>query len=94
MSPQLGKLLEKRNFQVATAGDGRQAMALIDAQTFDVVVLDLRMPVMDGMTALSRIQEKNSAPAVIMLTGHATLETGIEAIRQGAFDYLMKPMRH
>ena len=88
---QLSKLLEKRNFQVVTTGDGRQAMGLIDAQAFDVVVLDLRMPVMDGMTVLSRIQEKKSAPAVIMLTGHATLETGIDAIRQGAFDYLMKP---
>jgi len=55
------------------------------------VVLDICMPVMDGMTALGRIQEKKPAPAVIMLTGHATLETGIEAIRRGAFDYLMKP---
>ncbi len=88
---QLCRLLEKLNFQVVTAGNGRQALRLIDAQAFDVVVLDLHMPVMDGMTALSRIQEKKQAPAVIMLTGHATLETGIEAIRQGAFDYLMKP---
>jgi two-component system, NtrC family, response regulator HydG len=88
---QLGKLLERRRFQVVTAGSGRQALGLIDAQAFDAVVLDLRMPEMDGMAALGRIQAKKPAPAVIMLTGHATLETGIEAIRQGAFDYLMKP---
>jgi CheY-like chemotaxis protein len=88
---QMSRLLEKRNFQVTTAPDGRRALALIEGQTFDAVVLDIRMPVMDGMTALGRIQEKKSAPAVIMLTGHATLETGIEAIRHGAFDYLMKP---
>lgn len=85
------RLLERHHFQVATAGDGRQALALIDKQAFDAVVLDIRMPVMDGMTALRRMQENPSPPPVIMLTGHATLETGIEAIRQGAFDYLMKP---
>ena len=85
------KLLERHRFQVATAGDGKQALALIDEQAFDAVVLDIRMPLMDGMTALRRVQENSSPPPVIMLTGHATLETGIEAIRQGAFDYLMKP---
>ncbi|MFZ3046587.1 MAG: response regulator [Desulfatirhabdiaceae bacterium] len=88
---QMSRLLKKRNFQVTTAQDGSQALALIEDHTFDVVVLDIRMPVMDGMKALGIIQEKKSAPAVIMLTGHATLETGIEAIRHGAFDYMMKP---
>jgi CheY-like chemotaxis protein len=85
------KLLERHHFQVATAGDGKQALALIDEQAFDAVVLDIRMPLMDGTTVLRRVQENSSPPPVIMLTGHATLETGIEAIRQGAFDYLMKP---
>lgn len=88
---QMRKLLARRDFQVVTAGDGHQALALIHDQRFDAVVLDIRMPVMDGMTALRRIQENPSPPPIIMLTGHATLETGIEAIRQGAFDYLMKP---
>ncbi|MGA6924137.1 MAG: response regulator, partial [Desulfosarcina sp.] len=88
---QMRILLEKRHFQVVTAGDGLQALDLIAAQPFDAVVMDIRMPTMDGLTALGRIQEKQPAPAVIMLTGHATLETGIEALRQGAFDYLMKP---
>ena len=88
---QLSRLLGKRNFQVTTAQDGSQALALIEDQSFDAVVLDIRMPVMDGMTTLGQIQKKKLAPPVIMLTGHATLETGIEAIRHGAFDYLMKP---
>lgn len=88
---QLCRLLTARDFLVVTAGDGRQALDLIETRTFDAVVLDIRMPVMDGMTALGRILEIKPAPAVIMLTGHATLETGIEAIRRGAFDYLMKP---
>ena len=88
---QLGRLLKRRHFHVVTAGDGQQALGLIANQRFDVVVLDIRMPVMDGMTALRHLQANPSAPPVIMLTGHATLESGVDAIRQGAFDYLMKP---
>ena len=88
---QMATLLKKRDFKVVTAGDGRQALDLVDSQAFDAVVMDIRMPTMDGLTALGRIQAKQPAPAVIMLTGHATLESGIEAIRRGAFDYLMKP---
>jgi CheY-like chemotaxis protein len=88
---QMATLLKKRGFAVVTAGDGRQALDLIDAQAFDAVVMDIRMPMMDGLTALARIQARQPAPAVIMLTGFATLESGIEAIRRGAFDYLMKP---
>ena len=88
---QMARLLEARNFRVMTAGDGRSALSIIEAHSFDAVVLDLRMPVMDGMATLAKIKERQPSPAVIMLTGHASLETGIEAIRQGAFDYLMKP---
>jgi ActR/RegA family two-component response regulator len=88
---QMAALLKKRAFAVVTAGDGRQALALVESQPFDAVVMDIRMPMMDGLTALGCIQAKQPAPAVIMLTGHASLETGIEAIRRGAFDYLMKP---
>jgi two-component system response regulator HydG len=88
---QTRRLLENRRFEVMTAGNGREALALMEANPFDAVVLDIRMPVMDGMAALRAIQDTPAPPPVIMLTGHATLDTGIEAIRQGAFDYLMKP---
>ncbi|BBO76579.1 hypothetical protein DSCW_39960 [Desulfosarcina widdelii] len=88
---QLGKLLKARNFEVATAPDGRQALALMETRRFDAVLLDLRMPELDGMATLARIQQQKHPPAVIILTGHATLESGVEAIRQGAFDYLIKP---
>ena len=88
---QLGKLLEARDFEVATAPDGQQALALMESRRFDAVLLDLRMPGLDGMATLARIQQQKQPPAVIILTGHATLESGIEAIRQGAFDYLIKP---
>jgi DNA-binding NtrC family response regulator len=56
-----------------------------------VVILDIKMPNMDGMTALKEIKSKFPLIEVIMLTGHATVETGIEGMKMGAFDYLMKP---
>jgi DNA-binding NtrC family response regulator len=56
-----------------------------------VVILDIKMPNMDGMTALKEIKTKFPLIEVIMLTGHATVETGIEGMKMGAFDYLMKP---
>jgi DNA-binding NtrC family response regulator len=57
----------------------------------EVVILDIKMPNMDGMTALKEIKSKFPLVEVIMLTGHATVETGIEGMKMGAFDYLMKP---
>ncbi len=88
---QMARLLEARNFQAMTAGNGQEALAIMENETFDAVVLDIRMPVMDGMQVLEVITSRPSPPAMIMLTGHASLETAVEAIRQGAFDYLMKP---
>ena len=88
---QMRRLLEKRQFRVATAGDGQRALALIATECFDAVVLDIRMPVLNGLATLKRIRKTEPALPVIMLTGHASLASGVEAIRQGAFDYLMKP---
>ena len=88
---QMARLLEARNFQAMTAGNGQEALAIMENESFDAVVLDIRMPVMDGMEVLEVITTRPSPPAVIMLTGHASVETAVEAIRQGAFDYLMKP---
>lgn len=88
----LGKLLESRGFKMSTAFDGFQAVdAVQNTEGFDVIVMDVKMPGMDGITALKRIKQLAPATEVIMLTGHATLKSGIQAIREGAFDYLMKP---
>jgi len=88
----MAKLLKFRGFAVSTALDGFKALELFKSgEGFDVVVLDVKMPGMDGISALSRIKKIAPHTEVIMLTGHATLESGIEAIRWGAFDYLMKP---
>ena len=84
--------LENRGISVNVAFDGRQALArLADADPPQVVVLDLTMPGMDGLEVLERIKAVDPLIEVVILTGKATLASAVEAIRRGAFDYLMKP---
>jgi DNA-binding NtrC family response regulator len=87
----LANRLRKRNFEVDEAESGPEALAILDRRPGDVVVLDVRMPGMDGIEVLKRIKESHPRAEVIMLTGHASVESGIEGMRLGAFDYLMKP---
>ncbi|MCU0561692.1 MAG: response regulator [Desulfobacterales bacterium] len=86
----LAKLMRGRGFEVFTAFDGPSGVAAAE-QGVDVVVLDVKMPGMGGVEALQRIKEAAPETEVLMLTGHADVETGIEAMRAGALDYLMKP---
>ena len=86
------KRLKKREVDVRPAHDGLEAMNYLEENSgTEVVILDIKMPNMDGMTALKEIKSKFPLVEVIMLTGHATIETGIEGMKMGAFDYLMKP---
>lgn len=86
------KRLNKREIEMVPAYDGQEALAQLEKDShIEVVILDIKMPVMDGMEALQRIKSKHPLVEVIMLTGHATVETGIEGMKMGAFDYLMKP---
>ena len=88
----LSKRLDKRNLKVLTAFGGQEALELINKnRTFDVVILDVKMPDMDGIETLGKIKKDFPLIEVIMLTGHATVETAIEGMKLGAFDYLMKP---
>jgi len=88
----LARLLKFRGFEVATALDGYSALEILEAESeFDVVVLDVKMPGMDGIATLRKVRKIQPDIEIVMLTGHATLETGIQSIREGAFDYLMKP---
>lgn len=84
--------LTKRNIKIATAFSGPEALETLEKdRSIEVVILDVKMPVMDGIEALGEIRKKFPLVEVIMLTGHATVETGIEGMKLGAFDYLMKP---
>uniref|UniRef100_A0A7V4G6F7 Response regulator n=1 Tax=Desulfobacca acetoxidans TaxID=60893 RepID=A0A7V4G6F7_9BACT len=87
----LGKMLKTRGLEVDTAGSGEEAMALLAGASYDVVVLDIRMPGMGGIEALRQIKEAQALVEVIMLSGHASLDVAMELLKLGAFDYVLKP---
>lgn len=87
----LSKRLSLRKLHVLTADSGEQALKVLDAEGVDVVVLDVKMPGMDGIATIRAIKDKNPLVEVIMLTGHANLEASLEGMELGAFDYLLKP---
>ena len=88
----LVKRLKKRGLMIFISDSGEGALDLIRRETMDVVVLDVKMPGMDGIQTLREIKKINPLIEVIMLTGHANVEVAIEGMALGAFDYLMKPM--
>ncbi|TAN35556.1 MAG: sigma-54-dependent Fis family transcriptional regulator [Verrucomicrobia bacterium] len=82
----------QRHYVVLLAEDGRRALALLDQQPVDVVLSDVRMPGMDGLTLLSRALARQPQPLVILLTAYGTVETAVEAMKRGAYDFLTKPV--
>lgn len=88
----LQKRLLNRKLQVDTAENGYKALELLQAKDFDVIVLDVKMPGLDGIDTLKEIKIKKPDVEVIMLTGHASVESGIQGMQLGAFDYVMKPV--
>lgn len=87
----LAERLETRDFDVCTAFSGDEALQVVSQQEVDVVVLDVLMPGKDGIETLREIKELKPIVEVIMLTGNATVESAVEGLKLGAFDYLMKP---
>ena len=87
----LAERLELRDFNVTTALSGNDAINLVKDNEYDVIVLDVKMPGKDGIETLKEIKNIKQLPQVIMLTGHATVETAIQGMKVGAFDYIMKP---
>lgn len=90
----LVKRLAKRGVKVNSAHSGQEALDILagsGATRTDVVILDVKMPGMDGLETLAAIKEEHPLIEVIMLTGHATVESAIEGMKHGAYDYLMKP---
>lgn len=89
----LKKELTRKGFAVEVAGDGENALHLVALDSFDVVLLDIVMPGVDGITVMKRMMQDPSSPAIIVLTGRATVETAVEAMKNGAYDYLTKPYK-
>ena len=93
----LGAILEQfllgRGYQVTVTRDGKAALAALRSEAYDVALLDIVMPEMDGLEVLRSIREDAAHPEVIIITGNGTIETAITAIRLGAYDYLSKPYR-
>lgn len=88
----LATRLGLRGFEVETGENGEEGISLLRAGHFDVVALDLMMPGMNGLETLRQIRGLNQEVPVILLTGHGSTREGIEAMRIGASDYLMKPL--
>lgn len=88
----LAKRMNKRNVKASGVNSGEEALEFLDQYPTDVVVLDVKMPGIDGIQALREIKLRYPLIEVIMLTGHANVEVAIQGMELGAFDYLMKPM--
>ena len=86
------KRLKKRDLVVNVAFSGQEALDILDKhRNTDVVILDVKMPGMDGIETLEKMKKSYPLTEVVMLTGHATVESAIEGMKKGAYDYLMKP---
>jgi DNA-binding NtrC family response regulator len=86
------KRLQARKIEVTGAESGQKALEILAAQDIDVIILDVKMPGMDGIETLREIKKRKPLTEVIMLTGHASVESGIQGMQLGAFDYVMKPV--
>lgn len=84
-------LLEKRGVVTFTATNGVDALKAMDEHRIDVVILDVKMPGIDGVEVLRKTKQKHPLVEVIMLTGHASVESAVEGLKLGAFDYVKKP---
>nr|WP_321402634.1 response regulator [uncultured Desulfobacter sp.] len=83
--------LTRQGEKVSAAYSGQEALDLLKNANIDVVILDIRMPGMDGIETLKKIKANHPLVEVILLTGHGSTETAVEGMKEGAFDYLMKP---
>lgn len=87
----LSKMLTAQGLEVTALGSGREALEELNKKAYDVMVLDLRMPEMDGIATLMEIKRIAPQIEVIILTGHASMDAAVEIMRLGGYDYLLKP---
>ncbi|MCC6458841.1 MAG: sigma-54-dependent Fis family transcriptional regulator [Saprospiraceae bacterium] len=87
----LREILEFEQYEVEEAADGLECVAKVQREKYDVVIMDIKMPKMDGIEALERLQILSPETPVIMVSGHGTIDTAVEAVKKGAFDFISKP---
>lgn len=87
----MAKLLNTRGYRARAVNEGEEAIRVLKKEVYDVVVLDLKMPGMNGIDVLKKINELDVPSQVIMLTGHGAMDTAMEAVKLGAYDYIPKP---
>jgi len=87
----LAKMLAAQGLEVADAAGGREALELLQLESYDVALVDLRMPGMDGLETLAQMKKRAPGLEVIMLTGHASMDAAIKISKLGGYDYLLKP---
>lgn len=88
----LSGVLEDEGYKVSTVGSGEACLEALQSRSFDVVLLDIWLPGIDGLDTLQRIKEREDAPEVIIISGHGTIETAVRATKLGAYDFLEKPL--
>ncbi len=87
----LSEILTYEGFKVEEAADGEEGWKLFNDKNYDVVLCDIKMPKLDGLEFLTKASEKNADVPVIMISGHGTIETAVDAVKRGAYDYVAKP---
>lgn len=88
----LREILEYENFKVDEAQDGLEGLNLAQKEKFDIILCDIKMPKMDGMEALDKLMEAAVDAPVVMISGHGNIETAVEAVKKGAYDFIQKPL--
>jgi len=87
----IAKMFERYDYMITVAGDGQEALDLLSEKTFDLILSDLRMPGVDGMALMEEIKRKKIHSAVVFLTGYGEVESYMDLMNMGAFEYLNKP---
>lgn len=88
----LKEILEYENFEVFTANDGQQGLSMVEKQKFDLILCDIKMPKVDGIEFLETVHKQDDTIPIVMISGHGDIDTAVESIKKGAFDYIGKPI--
>lgn len=91
ISMHIARLLQSEDFSVLRATNGKEGLSVIENQPPDLIILDLKLPDVNGMDLLKKISEKNLDTKVVVLTGHGNIDSAVQAIKLGAADYITKP---